>query len=83
MWERQDGICCFYGFIPECPGRLMLREATFDHENKRGAGKRDDRIELPDGRWINGAAHLQCNNAVGSKRIPYNRARNAIYAKGR
>lgn len=78
MWERQNHVCCLYGFLRECPGALLLQEATFEHEN--GRGKRDDRIELPDGTWINGAAHLVCNGLKGSKRIPYNRARNAIHA---
>ena len=62
MWERQKGICCLYGFLPECPGKLLLKEATFDHENERGAGggKRDDRILLPETetwmKWQNGLA---------------------------
>lgn len=80
MWKRQKGICCLYGFLPQCPGRLLLKEATFEHEDGRGAGgsKRDDRIELPDGTWINGVSHLLCNGAKGSKHIPFNRARNAL-----
>ena len=76
MWERQDKMCCLFGFIPECPGRLDLRVATFEHENCRGGGKRDDRISLPNGDWINGAAHAACNGLKGSRRIAYNRARN-------
>ena len=80
MWERQKGICCLYGFLPECPGKLLLKQATFEHEDGRGAGgsKRDDRIELPDGTWINGVSHLLCNGAKGSRHIPFNRARNAL-----
>lgn len=78
MWKRQKGICCLYGFLPQCPGKLMLKDCTFDHEDGRGGGKRDDRISLPDGTWINGVAHLQCNSAKGSKHIPFNRARNAL-----
>ena len=78
MWERQKGICCLYGFLPECPGKLLLKQATFEHEDGRGAGKRDDRISLPDGTWINGVSHLLCNGAKGSKHIPFNRARNAL-----
>ena len=38
MWERQKGICCLYGFLPSCPGKLLLKEATFEHEDGRGAG---------------------------------------------
>jgi hypothetical protein len=80
MWERQKGICCLYGFLPQCPGKLLLKDCTFEHEDGRGAGgsKRDDRIELPDGTWINGVSHLLCNGAKGSKHIPFNRARNAL-----
>lgn len=71
MWDRQNGICCLFGHIKECPGPLRLEEATFEHENGRGGGKRDDRIEV-DGKWINGAAHWFCNNIKGSRRIKYN-----------
>ena len=48
---------------------------------RMGAGpakQADDRIVLPDGTWINGVSHLQCNSAKGSKHIPFNRARNAL-----
>jgi hypothetical protein len=76
MLKRQEGICCLYGFIKTCPGKLLLKDATFEHENGRGAGKHDDRTALPDGTWINGAAHLLCNGEKGSRRIAYNRARN-------
>ena len=78
MWKRQKGICCLYGFFPQCPGKLLLKECSFEHEDGRGGGKRDDRISLPDGTWINGVSHLQCNSAKGSKHIPFNRARNAL-----
>ena len=74
MWERQHGVCCLHGYIPGCPGRLLWRESAFEHENGRGGGKRDDRIALPDGTWINGAAHWQCNSWKGSRRIDYNRS---------
>lgn len=74
MWIRQDGWCCFreYDF---CPGRLRLADCTFEHEQKRGAGKRDDRIALLDSeggfiRHINGAAHGECNGIAGSRRLP-------------
>jgi hypothetical protein len=74
MWERQQGICCLHGICPNCPGPMRLEDATFDHEKGRGSGggKRDDRITLSDGRWINGAAHWDCNNWKGSRRINYN-----------
>ncbi len=73
MWERQKGICCLYGFLPECPGKLEIKLATFEHEDGRGGGKRDDRISLPDGTWINGVSHLMCNSLKGSRHIPFNR----------
>ena len=82
MWERRGGICCLYGFIPECPGRLLFRDCTFDHENTRGMGgsKRDDRILVPEpetGRmkWQNGACHALCNAIAGSRYFPYNEGR--------
>ena len=78
MWERQKGICCLYGFLPECPGKLEIKLATFEHEDGRGGGKRDDRISLPDGTWINGVSHLMCNSLKGSRHIPFNEARNAL-----
>lgn len=73
MIDRQNGVCCLYGHIPDCPGRLTLDEATFEHEDGRGmgGGRRDDRIEK-DGKRINGAAHFFCNGAKGSRRIDYN-----------
>jgi hypothetical protein len=74
MLERQRGICCLYGHIPGCPGRLKPHLACFEHENLRGMGGalRDDRIVLPNGQWQNGAAHYQCNKLKGSQRIQYN-----------
>lgn len=75
MLARQGGRCCLEFYAPMCPGKLAPSEATFEHENGRGlnGGKRDDRIELPDGTWINGAAHEQCNLWKGSRRVRYNR----------
>jgi hypothetical protein len=68
MWLRQDGLCC------DCLGPLKLSGATFEHENGRGGGKRDDRIAIfEDGhfvRHLNGAAHLLCNSKRGSRRTP-------------
>ena len=74
MWERQGRRCCLEGFIPECPGLLRSADVTFEHEGGRGSGggKRDDRTVLPDGTWINGAAHLLCNGLKGSRYFPYN-----------
>ena len=72
MLERQGGRCCLEGYAPMCLGLLLAKDATFEHENGRGGGKRDDRISLPGGKWINGAAHTVCNQWKGSRRIPYN-----------
>ena len=69
MRDRQNEICCFHGFIPQCPGYMPEEETTFDHEHKRW--KKDERIEV-DGNWLNGAAHLLCNCIVGSRFIAYN-----------
>jgi hypothetical protein len=76
MVKRQRGLCCLYGHSPHCPGHISEAEATFEHEDGRGmgGGRRDDRIVLPDGRWINGAAHALCNQWKGSRRIDYNTA---------
>jgi hypothetical protein len=61
MEERQCGIC------PEC-AQVLVRP-TFDHENGRGmnGAKRDDRIELPNGEWINAAVCWDCNTKKGSR----------------
>jgi len=77
MWKRQQGRCCLEGYIPQCPGRLPWEEASFEHETIRGMGGafRDDRIELPDGSWINGASHLVCNALRGSRRLTFNSVR--------
>ena len=72
MRDRQKGRCCLEGFIPECPGLLRRSDCTFEHEDGRGGGKRDDRIVLPDGTWLNGASHSQCNYLKGSRYIPFN-----------
>jgi hypothetical protein len=78
MVERQKGICCLYGYSPVCHPRGILAGyiPTFDHEYGRGmnGGKRDDRIVLPDGTWINGACHALCNQWKGSRYIDYNRS---------
>jgi hypothetical protein len=74
MWERQRGICCLAGHAPMCPGPLRLEDSTFEHENGRGVdgSKRDDRIELPNGKWLNGASHYVCNQWKSSRKIRYN-----------
>lgn len=73
LWLRQEGWCCFreYGF---CPGKLKLADATFEHENKRTKAQRDDRLSYFDAAGkempMNGAAHLECNQIAGSRRLP-------------
>lgn len=72
MWLRQRRRCCLEGWIRECPGKLALAEACFEHQDGRGmdAGHRDDRIEIG-GRRYNGAAHPWCNSEKGSRRMDY------------
>lgn len=65
MRDRQNELCCL------CGQWMAEDEASFEHEAGRTAGRRDDRIELPDGRRINGASHSLCNYARGSKRTPF------------
>lgn len=74
MLERQRGVCCLAGYAPMCPGPLRLNDCTFEHELPRGIGgsKRDDRICLPNGKWLNGASHYGCNQWKGSRNIRYN-----------
>lgn len=69
MLQRQGGRCCL------CLKMLKPERATFEHEAGRGmaGGHRDDRIVLPGGVWINGAACWRCNSLKGSRRISYNR----------
>src|SRR3974390_2521531 len=69
MLDRQGGMCCLHGHLPTGPGKLFWKDCTFDHEVPRGngGGARDDRIFLPDGRRVNGAAHSQGNTAKGSR----------------
>lgn len=77
MWIRQEGVCC------NCRLPLALKDATFEHENGRGASKRDDRIALYDenGRFvrhINGASHGECNRNRGSRRTELHHGNNCI-----
>ena len=68
MLDRQNGLCCI------CHLPLMPSAATFDHERCRGLGGgfRDDRISLPDGKWLNGAMCWICNSIKGSSLGHYN-----------
>ncbi|HEY2497325.1 MAG TPA: hypothetical protein VGK24_09670 [Candidatus Angelobacter sp.] len=82
MWVRQDGWCCFWEY-DFCPGRLHLSEATFEHEEKRTKAQQDDRIAIFDAegrfvRYLNGAAHWECNGIAGSRKLPIYHGSNAI-----
>lgn len=47
--------------------RIAGSRMDFDHEQSRGGGKQDDRIEV-DGKWKNAALCRRCNTEKGSKR---------------
>lgn len=68
MLSRQGGRCCL------CDHPLRKDDALFEHQLGRGhgGGKRDDRITLPSGKWLNGAVCWQCNAEKASKNIDYN-----------
>ena len=74
MLIRQNGICCLAVHLSCCSGPLAFKDATFEHEHGRGMGgsRRDDRITLPNGDWINGAACLNGNSLKGGNRLRYN-----------
>jgi hypothetical protein len=74
MLERQNGICCLAVLLGCCAGPLRLQDATFEHELSRGMGgsRRDDRIVLPSGKWINGAACRKGNQMKGGNKLRYN-----------
>jgi hypothetical protein len=74
MLARQNGICCLAVHLGCCAGPLKLKDATFEHEHGRGMGgsRREDRIELPNGKWINGAACYLGNQMKSSRVIRYN-----------
>lgn len=81
MWVRQDGLCC------DCGMPLRLADATFEHQDGRGAGRRDDRIAIFDdsGRFvkhINGAAHGICNGQRGSRRTEIHHGNNCFIELG-
>lgn len=72
MARRQNWSCCLIPFGCGChPRSLNTQTITFEHENGRGAGKRDDRIEK-NGRWLNGASNFDCNGWKGSIFIDFN-----------
>lgn len=66
MWERQRNLC------PICTLYIPFDEASFEHEDLRSGGRRDDRIWKVDEEGnkmpYNFAVHKLCNVAKGSKR---------------
>jgi hypothetical protein len=79
MRDRQNFICCLFGFIADCPGYMKPCDTSFEHEDGRGAGKQDDRIEK-DGKPYNGASHFLCNTIKGSRFIDFNKRLEALHA---
>lgn len=73
MWNNRQGRRCKLQISPQCKaraGRWPQDDVTFDHEDGRGGGKQDDRIEI-DGKPINAAVCWFCNSAKGSRRMSY------------
>lgn len=64
MRTRQKEICRW------CGKWLSEEDATFDHEEGRAAGRRDDRL-FANGREQNASLHYVCNGLRGSTRAPY------------
>lgn len=64
MAERQGDRCaaCHWPFDGH------LGPPTFEHQDGRTAGHRDERIEK-DGKWYNAALHGVCNGLKGSRRF--------------
>jgi hypothetical protein len=68
--ERTRAMAMRQKFVSPISGDLMNAwDATFDHQDGRGAGgaHRDDRIEI-DGEWHNAALTLKDNTEKGSRR---------------
>lgn len=77
MWDRQGKRCALMitDICKQRQGRWPKTETQFDHEDGRGGGKQDDRIEvMRDGKIVpqNGAVCPWCNSAKGSRKIAYN-----------
>ena len=65
MWERQSSTCAI------CGEWLSSTCITFDHEDGRTSGHKNEKLWRDDGRPMNAAVHLYCNIQRGSKRTPY------------
>jgi hypothetical protein len=76
LWVRQDGICC------NCRKPLTLSECTFEHEEERAAGRRDDRLAIIENgqlvRHLNGVSHRHCNRLRGSTKTPIYHGNNYV-----
>ncbi len=85
LWLRQDGWCCFHEY-EFCPGRLKLRDATFEHERKRTKAQRTDALSYFDAAGkeipLNGACHMECNRIVGSRKLPIWHGTNTSFQLG-
>lgn len=75
MWERQGHKCALviHQFCKENRGKWQPMEIFFDHENLRGVGRQDDRIEITDPdtgavRQLNHAVCSWCNTQRGSQK---------------
>lgn len=64
MRERQGELCCL------CAKWMSEEETSFEHQDGRGGGKRNDAI-WKEGQRYNGASHSLCNGARGSRRTPF------------
>lgn len=63
MRERQGELCRW------CGHWMKENETTFDHDDRRGGGRQDDRILVPSGGRLtrkNAAVHKLCNGERGS-----------------
>jgi hypothetical protein len=78
MWDRQGKRCALMitDICKQRQGRWPKDETQYDHEDGRGGGKQDDRIEVLDpetGKMKpqNGTVCPYCNSAKGSRKVPY------------
>jgi len=73
MARRQKWVCglaesgnCNMPWVVMSPGLGLMTSASFEHWNKRSAGKRNDSV---DPQTRNCASHVLCNSELGSRRI--------------
>ena len=70
MARRQGWKCAISGQMM-CVDQGYWNSVSFDHQNGRGGGKRDDRIWDKNGNPMNAAVCYGSNIVKGSKRTPY------------